>query len=346
MGPAPGDRIVVGISPWLPWPLGACRWWTEPVRAERLAALRIGLAAVLLVDLFTTYLPGLHVFFGQGSLGQPSFFEHWFKGPRWQWSLLHGVEDPLAIRVAMVFWVVATVFMLLGFWTRLSVVLVWVLSVSFENVNPYSDNAGDQVRNIALFYLMLCPCGAAWSLDNLWARWLGRHDSWLSRFLGRPPGPVYVSPWALRLLLIQMAYIYCFNGIYKAFGEEWRRGNSLYYVLNDLTLARWSYAQFPIPVPLTRLLTKTVMFWEITFPLWLLLPWVVAGLWRIRSLRSRFTAALIRFLRRLRVLILLFGVAFHLGIFLMLEIGGFGPYMICLYLPIVPWERWIGRRKK
>src|SRR5262249_37591619 len=154
------------------------------------------------------------------------------------------------------------------------------------NVNPYCDNAGDQVRNIALFYLMLCPCGAAWSLDSLWARWLGRHDFWLSRFLGRPPGPVYVSPWALRLLLIQMAYIYCFNGIYKAFGEEWRRGNSLYYVLNDLTLARWSYARFPIPVALTRLMTKTVMFWEITFPLWLLLPWVVAGLWRIRSLRS------------------------------------------------------------
>ena len=30
----------------------------------------------------------------------------------------------------------------------------------------------------------------------------------------------------------------------------------------------------------------------------------------------------------------------------LLEIGGFGPYMICLYLPLVPWERWTGRRKK
>ena len=48
-------------------------------------------------------------------------------------------------------------------------------------------------------------------------------------------------------------------------------------------------------------------------------------------------------LRGVRVVIPLFGVAFHLGIFLSLELGGFGPYMICLYLPLVPWERWVGR---
>jgi hypothetical protein len=347
MGPVPSERTVVGITPWLPWPLSACRWWTEPVRAERLAALRIGLAAILLFDLLTTYLPSLHVFYGRDSLGQPAFFDYVFKAPRWNWSVLRGVEDPLVLRAAMVIWIVATVFMLLGWWTRLSVVLVWVLSVSFENLNPFNDNAGDQVRTIALFYLMLCPSGAAWSLDRLWARWWwGRRDLWLARFLGRPPGPVYVSPWALRLLLIQMAYIYCCNGLYKALGEEWRRGNSLYYVLNDLTLARWSYAQLPVPVAMTRALTLLVLFWEISFPLWLLLPWVVAGLWRVRVFRSRFTVALIRFLRQLRTLILIFGVAFHVGIFLALELGGFGPYMMCLYLPLVPWERWADRRAK
>ena len=33
-----------------------------------------------------------------------------------------------------------------------------------------------------------------------------------------------------------------------------------------------------------------------------------------------------------------------LGILASLELGSFGPYMICLYLPLVPWERWAGRR--
>jgi hypothetical protein len=347
MGSVPSERIIVGITPWLPWPLSACRWWTRPVRAERLAALRIGLSLVLLFDLLTTYLPTLHTFYGQDSLGQPSFFDYRFKAPRWNWSLLRGVQDPAVFRAALVIWVVATALLLVGWWTRVSVIIVWLLSVSFENLNPYNDNAGDQVRTIALFYLMLCPCGAAWSLDRLWGRWwASRPDHWLARFLARPPGPVYVSPWALRLLLIQMAFIYCCNGLFKAFGPDWREGNSLYYVLNDLTLARWSYAEVPIPVALTRVLTKLVLYWEISFPFWLLLPWVVSGLWKIPAFQSRLTVILIRFLRRLRTLVLIFGVAFHLGIFAALELGGFGPYMICLYLPLVPWERWADRRRK
>ena len=40
------ERTVVGLKPWLPWPLSRSPWWTEPVRAERLAVLRIGATSV------------------------------------------------------------------------------------------------------------------------------------------------------------------------------------------------------------------------------------------------------------------------------------------------------------
>ena len=30
------------------------------------------------------------------------------------------------------------------------------------------------------------------------------------------------------------------------------------------------------------------------------------------------------------------------GVFAALELGGFAPYMLCLYLPLVPWERLVG----
>ena len=52
---------------------------------------------------------------------------------------------------------------------------------------------------------MLCPCGAAWSLD-----------SWLRRARGRGPGErLYVHPWPLCLLFVQMAMIYFYNGVHK-----------------------------------------------------------------------------------------------------------------------------------
>jgi hypothetical protein len=315
---------VVGLQPWQPWPLSRWRWWTEPVRAERLAVLRIGLAAILLLDVLLTYLPHATDFFGSDSLGAPKLTAYLFKPGKdgaWKgnWSLLRGVEDHAVLRACLWLWAAATLALLVGAATRLSAIATWVLSISFANLNPSIDNAGDTVRGILLFYLMLCPCGAVWSVDA----WLGpRVGRWLGRWGSRRPrrlrGPVLVHPWPLRLLFVQMALIYCASGIHKVVGSDWPLGRSLYYVMADWTLTRWSYAQVPVPYILTRLLTWTILAWEVLFPL--LMIW-----------------------RPLRIAALFFGASMHLGIFVNMELGGFGPYMLCLYLPLLPWERWANR---
>jgi hypothetical protein len=297
------DLPVVGLRPWYPWPLSRWRWWTEAVRAERLAALRIGVAAVLLLDLLVTYWPHAGDFYGRDSLGRPGLFPWMWLSGRWNWSLLRDVEDPALIRAALALWTAATFGLLVGLQTRLCAAATWALSLSFANVNPNIDNAGDVVRGIVLFYLMLCPCGATWSLD---AR-------------RRGTGPVLIDPWPLRLLFVQMTLIYFCNGVNKVLGKDWPAGDSLYYVLADLTLARWSYARWPLPYAVTRVLTWLVLGWEVSFPL--LMAW-----------------------RPLRLAALGMGVAFHVGIGLSLELGGFPLYMLCLYLPLVPWERWEPKR--
>lgn len=331
--PAPAERgTVVGIQPWLPWPLSRWRVWNEPVRAERLAAWRIVLSLILLLDVSLTYWPQASVFFGRDSMGSPELFAYNFRAERkyetlsedlrslgddlaqgqpfhrtldlrWRWSLLKDVEDPRWIQAAMLVWAVATFGLLIGLGTRVCAVVVWVLSTSVANVNPYIDNAGDTIRGIQLFYLMLCPCGAAWSVD-----------AWLSRRRGKLQGPAYVYPWVIGLLFLQLVFIYWCNGVYKLTGADWQQGNALYYVLGDLTLTRWSSAQLHVPYGLTRGLTWSVLAWEALFPL--LVIW-----------------------RPTRVVALLFGVAFHLGIGLSMELGGFVPYVLCLYLPLLPWER-------
>jgi hypothetical protein len=299
--------IVQGLIPWQPWPLSRWRWWSEPVAAERLVALRIGMAGVHLLDILLTYLPGMSDFFGRNSLGQPGLFRHWLEFPAWRWSLLEGIEATWILQAAGWIWALATLGLLLGFWTRTNAALAWVMSTSFANLNPSIDNGGDIIRWIVLFYLALSPCGATWSLDALWRNKDGR---------GRP---VLIHPWPLRLLFVQMIFIYMCNGLFKVGGDEWREGTSLYYVLCDLTLARWSYEHLPTPFWITQTLSWLVLAWEIGFPLWVILPWT-------------------------RKLALWLGVAFHVGIGLSLELGFFAPYMLCLYLPLLPWERWRRRR--
>jgi hypothetical protein len=294
------DRPVVGLEPWLPWPLRGWSWWTEPIRAEGLAALRIGLAAVLLADVLGIYWPRLHDLFGPDSLGSPETFCR--DQASFPWSAACQLDQGGLLPSAAVAWTVAAVLLLIGWWTRVSAGVAWASSLVFYHFNPYIHNAGDTIRTIILFYLMISPCNAVWSLDS-WRRPRGRKER-----------PVFVYPWAARLLFVQMVLVYFFNGVFKLLGPEWRAGNSLHYVLADLSLARWSYAQLPLPFVVTKLLTWVVLAWELAFPL-LIMD------------------------RRIRGIALMLGVLFHLGIGLSLELGAFAPYMLCLYLPLIPWEK-------
>jgi hypothetical protein len=173
---------------------------------------------------------------------------------------------------------------------------VWILQVSFAHANPLVLNAGDQVRGFILLLLPLCPCGAAWSWDargNTTPRW--------------------VHPWPIRLLFVQMVLMYTFAGVYKLAGDHWPAGHALYLVLSDPTVCRWPYGALPVPYLLTRLLTWTILIWEVGFPLWI-------------------------YLRTTRATALWLGVVLHLGIGLFLDLGLFALYMVCLYLPLWRWE--------
>ena len=49
------------------------------MRAERLAALRIGIALIMLVDVFFTYYRHANDYFGPESLGEPSYFKYRYR---------------------------------------------------------------------------------------------------------------------------------------------------------------------------------------------------------------------------------------------------------------------------
>ncbi|MBM3997678.1 MAG: hypothetical protein FJ303_26545 [Planctomycetes bacterium] len=296
---------IVGIEPWLPWPLSAWGWWTEPVRAERLALLRIGVALCLVLDIAINYAPNTLFFFGKDGLGDPRVVAWQFESSV-RWSLLRGVADwpggDTLIALAMCSWLATAGLLLFGCATSFSAVAAWLLSLSFANANPHLDNSGDTIRLILLFYLVLCPCGAVWSLD-----------AWIDQRTENNPEPTYVYPWAIRLIFVQLMLIYFTNGVSKLLGPQWRDGTALNYVLGDVTLTRFSHAAWPLPFELSRLLTWLVLAWELSFPLLMIWKWP----------------------RRVALSI---GVMFHLAIFATMELAAFSPYALCLYLPLVPFE--------
>lgn len=306
------DRTVIGIQPWLPPPFGRMAWWTEPVRAERLAALRIGVALVLLLDVLGTYIPNACDYFGMdnyeafNSLGGPDVFVARVQPPYWYWSALRWdlIEWPVPRGLAL--WTLSAIGLLIGFGSRFWAAVAWMLSVSVMNLDYYLHNGGDRIRTILLFYLMLCPCGAAWSVTNWWRRERQPHN-----------GPSFVAPWALRLIFLQMVAIYFMNGVYKLFGSGWQAGDSLYYVMHDISWSRWPADWTPMPFVVMKALTWLVLGWELGFPLLVFIPSTrKATLW--------------------------LGVLFHIGTGVSMQLGPFPLYALCLYLPLVPWESWRG----
>jgi hypothetical protein len=297
------ERTVVGLEPRLPWLLHSMAWWTAPVRAERLAALRIGVAAALLIDILGCYLPYLDAFLGPHSLGAPEVFAASGADGIFRWSVFRWSSDPRVTHLLFFAWGASSLLLLLGFYTRLSAVAAWGLSLSAFHVNPFLVNSGDNARDTLLFILMLCPCGAVWSID---AR----------RRRNRPAGPTYVWPWPLRLLFVQLTVLYFMTGVFKLMSPDWRGGTAMHYFLGNIAWTRLPYEYLPGAELFGPVFDYVTLTWELGFPV-------------------------LVFLGATRKPTLWLGVLFHVGTGLLFRIGAFPLYMLCFYLPLVPWERYL-----
>jgi uncharacterized membrane protein YphA (DoxX/SURF4 family) len=292
------------------------RFWHEPVRAERLAITRIFLGLALLSDQLIQYWPHFAACYGPEGVAPAGVHDQWLL-KNWRWTILLFNTDDLAV-VAVCFWlrVAVTVAFVLGWHTRIASVLLWFSTLCFVNRNPALQSFAEHVLMNGLFLMMMAPCGQALSLDR--RRQIKRQAD------AAAATPPTTPAWPVRMVQIQVCMIYLSTGLAKLFRDfdgsnwfegTWWDGTSLHYVLNDTTMGHWSYARFPVPLWLTALATYVSVWWEILFT-----PLVMFRLTRKWTLW--------------------FGVLFHLGIFVVIEIGWFSFYTLALYGVWIPGEFW------
>jgi len=291
------------------------RFWHEPVRAERLAVTRILVAIALLTDQLFQFWPHLATFYGPEGVAPAGVHDEWLL-QNWRWTILVFNTDDLTVVIGL-FWlrVALTVAFLVGWHTRVVSVALWYMTMCFINRNPALRNGAEDVLMVGLFLMMFAPSGRAFSLDRL--RELRRHGP-------RVQQPPLTPAWPVRLIQIQVCMIYLTTGLAKLlrnfdgtnwFEGTWWDGSSLHYVLNDTTMSRWSYAQFPVPFWMTAILTYASVWWETLFTPLVMFRWT-------------------------RKWTLWFGVLFHLGIYFTIEVGWFSFYTLALYGVWIPGEFW------
>jgi hypothetical protein len=212
----------------------------------------------------------------------------------------------------LVTYVVVALLLMVGVLSRVSCAALWYLQLSVAHRNPLITSDADTVFGILLFIGIFLPLGRRWSVDawvlgRLAVRWPRLFD----RSRWRLPGV-----WSTRLLQFQIAMLYALTAYHKLHEDVWREGRAIRGFLAMPSYATWPawHDHWPFMKPLTW---GTLAF-ECLFPL---LVWF----------------------RPFRRWLLLAGIAFHVGIDVLMQIPLFSWTMICAYILFVPDEvaqRW------
>jgi hypothetical protein len=271
------------------------RFWFEPTETSTLALVRIALGVVVIA--WTLSLAGdLFPFFAPYGI-QPSQLQ-----TAGSWGLLALTDGDLALGGLYAALLLAAAALAVGFHTRLAALITFVSILSLERRSPFVLNAGDHLLRILALYVMLAPAGAALSLD----RWRARRPFW--EFPER-------APWALRLMQLQLSFVYLGAVWAKVRGTTWNDGTAISYALRLTDLERFPVPGFVSRVPeISALITYSTLGIELALGL---LVWN----------------------RRLRPWVLLLGVLLHLGIDWSLRVGFFSLAVFVMYVAFIPPER-------
>lgn len=274
-----------------------------------LAVFRVALGLLLLADA-ATRMQDLRGHYTDAGIWPRALAKQELATRTWYFSvhLLGGSEAFAAALFGL-----AAVFALalaLGFRTRMAAVFSWVLLVSLHTRNQAVLNSGDTLLALFLFWGMMLPLGARWSLD--------------ARKRGAPAaGAVLTAAGAA--LLGQVALVYFFAAAYKLDSVWAVRGDAVRYALNLETVARpfgsW-LTQFPQAL---RVLTFATLGLEALGPLLAFAP-VLNGFFR--------TLAVFAF------------IGFHIGLELTMNLGLFPLISAAGWLAFLPawfWQKMMRR---
>jgi len=186
----------------------------------------------------------------------------------------------------------------LGFKTRPTAFLLWIVMNSVHHRDPYLLNSGDTFMRQIAFWMMFAPSGRILSIDYL----LSHKDANLVSDLDQTgPG------WTIRALQLQMCLLYLQAFWSKVWGPIWWSGSAVYY-----TARIEEFYHFPVP------------------------PYIFDHLWTCQLIS--FSTLFIEFglftfiwVKELRYLFLLLGLAQHLSIEWMMNIPIFEWLMIINY---------------
>jgi hypothetical protein len=288
-------------------------FWTGEIDIAPVALFRI-LFGLQLFNYFWQLYPNLTAFFtDEGIFPRRQLIVFYPE----RLSLLNLVGEWWQVAIVWAIACVVALALTIGWRTRLACFLAFVLIVAFQWRNPLILDGSDLVFRFVPLWLMFTNAGDIWSID--------------ARRRTQPPTGL---GWALpvRILELQVAWIYLATGIEKLAGSLWVDGTAAYYALQlEHTFGRW----WARPIALQPVLVKVISWGTIVVEL---------GFLPLAMIPSKWT----------RLIAAVAAGGLHFGIVTMMNVGNFPVIMVStlvLFLPpswirafVARTERTLGRR--
>lgn len=273
-------------------------FWFTPQDAATLGLIRIFTGAMLLYTHLVWSLD-LSGFFGaEGWLSKD--FAYRYHDSVFGWSHLYWLEGSVSLWCSHVFALAIFFSLMVGFQSRVSSVLAYLLTVSYAHRATGALFGLDQINAFLAMYLMVGPCGDAYSIDQQLRR---------RRKLARP-SPKVTTSIALRLIQVHLCVVYLFAGLGKLLGESWWNGTALWGAFANQEYQTLDMTWLANSILLVNILTHVTLFWEVSYS---------ALIWN----------------RHARPLMLILAIPLHLGIALCMGMVTFGIVMLIANLAFV-----------
>ena len=226
---------------------------------------------------------------------------------------LFTVIPPSDAWINALFWVAlgSAIFLMIGFLSRFNSILVFVCLTSIQQRNLYITHGGDTFLRLAGFFLIFAPAGAVLSIDRLIRLRRGKES----------PRIQLRSPWAQRMIQLQLSLLYLVTFLQKIRGAPWLQGTALFYVYHLDELKR-----FPLPG-------------------WFFDPNVLRfGSWS--ALALEFSLGVLIWIKEFRYVLLMLGLMFHLWLEYSLNIPLFQWDVLSAYILFIDPIHLTGLRRR
>lgn len=281
------------------------RFWFTPTDPATLGLMRI-LGGSMLFYTHLVWSLDLTGFMGEQGRFSADLVDRMHQGSEFAFSYLWLFDgNPAMLWMVHIAALVILLMFTLGFCTRITSVLAFIIAVSYAHRAPGALFGLDQINVMLAMYMMLGGAGEAYSLDRLIEK---------MRYPNRKlPTTSTAANVSIRLIQLHMCVIYLFAGTGKLLGDTWWEGTAMWgavanseYQSMDMT---W-LASYPL---LIALLTQVSLAWELSYS---------ALVWP----------------RLTRPLVLFMAIPLHLGIALCMGMVTFGLAMLIANMAFIsPW---------